>query len=134
MKKILLASLLAATFLTIAQQCTAQSKDTLTAKTAVKKHGYTVLNAGEAIVIYKYVHASHSPKEAEKYAPRYFFTTANSDVLQPLTKDNLKAAFPANHKFHDALDAACKDDKDLYEYDSFHKTYKVNHVLLMNGN
>lgn len=64
---------MAATFLTIAQQGTAQSKDAVTAKTAVKKHGYTVLNGGEAIVIYKYVHASHSPKEAEKHALKYFF-------------------------------------------------------------
>src|SRR5699024_8478396 len=75
-----------------------------------KRKGYTVLNAGEPITIYKYQHLSHSPKEAEKYAPKYYFTTSNSNVLQELRKMNLKKAFQDDHPFHDALDAQFKDD------------------------
>ena len=106
----------------------AQQKD-ITAKTALTTKGYTVLNPKEAIKIYKYVHGSHSPKETEKYAPKYFFTTESSDVLTELTKDNLKKAFPTNHSFHDALDANFKEDADLTNYDSFHKMYKINRLL-----
>jgi hypothetical protein len=109
----------------------AQTKS-LTSKTATKSKGYAVLNPGEEITIYKYVHRAHSPKEAEKYAPKYFFTTSTSDELQPLTKANLKKAFPDNHPFHDALDANFKEEKELYTYDDFHKMYKVNRLLKAN--
>ncbi len=132
MKKIIFFLLLAGGLVASIQPASAQTKDTVSIKNAIKKNGYSVLNAGETIVIYKYQHASHSPKEAEKYAPKYYFVTGGGAVLQLLTKDNLKAAFPSNHKFHDALDATFKDDKALYEYDSFHKIYKVNHILTMN--
>ncbi|MDO6429623.1 hypothetical protein Q4E93_03410 [Flavitalea sp. BT771] len=104
-------------------------KGKITSAKAANDKNYTVLNAKESIVIYKYQHPGHSPKEAEKYAPKYFFTTSSSDVLQDLTRSNLKKAFPANHPFHDALDATFKDDKELSSYDDFHKMYKVNWLL-----
>lgn len=97
-------------------------------KEATTKKGYTVLNSGQEILIYKYVHAAHSPKETEKYKPKYFFVTKSSEVLQELTKQNIKKSFPDNHAFHDALDANFKEDKDLIEYDSFHKIYKLNWI------
>ena len=81
--------ILVAISLLAASQVIAQ-KENLTSATATKEKGYTVINRGEPITIYKYVHAAHSPKEAEKYAPKYFFTTSLSDVLQNLTKMNLK--------------------------------------------
>ena len=103
-------------------------KEKVTSATATKDKAYTILNAKEPIVIYKYQHASHSPKEAEKYAPKYFFTTPSSNVLQELTKSNLKKAFPNDHPFHDALDANFKENKELISYDDFHKMYKINHI------
>jgi len=107
---------------------TMAQKTTVKAAEATKEKGYTILNAGEPIVIYKYQHAGHSPKEVEKYVPKYFFTTGASDVLQELTKANLKKAFPNTHPFHDALDAIFKSDKDLIEYDDFHKMYKISRL------
>ena len=127
MKKVLSIALLA-TGLFIATKASAQ-KEELTTKTATKKMGYTIINPGEAITIYKYVHAAHSPKETEKYAPKYFFVTKSTDVLQELTIINLKKISPENHPFHDALDANFKEDKELYAYDSFHKMYKVNWIF-----
>ena len=106
--------------------------ETITSATATKEKGYTVLNPSELIIIYKYQHLSHSPKEAEKYAPKYYFTTANSNVLQELTKMNLKKAFPDNHPFHDALDAQFENDNGLNAYDSYHKMYKVSWLLKEN--
>jgi len=105
-------------------------KENLTVATATKEKGYTVLNKGEGtLTIYKYQHRSHSPKEAEKYAPTYFFTTTSSNVLQPLTRDNVKKAFPDNHTFHDAIDATLRSDEELHNYDTFHKMYKLNWLL-----
>ena len=104
-------------------------KGKITSAKAANDKNYTVLNAKESIVIYKYQHLGHSPKDAEKYTPTYFFTTGSYDVLQELTKLNLKKAFPANHPFHDALDATFKDDKELISYDDFHKMFKVNWLL-----
>jgi len=100
----------------------------VTSAMATREKGYTTLNAGQPIVIYKYQHAGHSPKEIEKYAPRYYFSTNSSNVLQELTKDNLKRAFPSVHAFHDALDENFKEDKDLIAYDTFHKVYKIDRV------
>ena len=106
----------------------AQNDADLTTKMATKSKGYKVLNAGESLTIYKYMHPAHSPKDTEKYAAKYFFTTSGSEVLQELTKENLKKAFPDNHAFHDALDENFKEDKELINYDSFHKMYKINHI------
>ncbi|TKK66302.1 hypothetical protein FC093_17100 [Ilyomonas limi] len=104
-------------------------KEPITAASATKNRGYTVLNKEGAITIYKYQHRAHSPKETEKYAPAYFFTTASSDVLQPLTKDNVKKAFPDNHPFHEAIDATFRSDEELHNYDTYHKMYKLNWLL-----
>ena len=90
---------------------------------------YKILNTGEPLLIYVYQHQSHSPKEAQKYAPMYFFSVDAASEPQPLRKSNVKAAFPDNHKFHDALDAQFKEDMELYAYDSFHKIYKLNRIL-----
>lgn len=126
MKKLLLAVVTISLF--SFNQVNAQ-KESINSKTATKAKGYTVLNKEGAITIYKYQHPSHSPKETEKYAPKYFFTSKSSDMLTPLTKDNLKKAFPDNHAFHDAIDATFKSDKDLTSYDTFHNMYKVNWLL-----
>ena len=115
------------TILFTSASATAQKKD-ITATMATREKGYTVLNAGQPIVIYKYQHASHSPKEAEKYVPKYFFTTNASNVLQELAKANLKKSFPNVHPFHDALDANFKEDKELIAYDDFHKVYKIDRL------
>lgn len=60
--------------------------------------------------------------------PAYYFSKESDGTVQELTLENLKAAFPGNHKFHDMLDAQFKGDDNLGVYDSFHKTYKVNHI------
>lgn len=92
---------------------------------------YKVLNPGESLLLYFYQHPAHTGKDVNRglYQPEYYFSKDANAVLQPLTKANLKAAFPDNHRFHDELDAQLKTDKDLYTYDRFHKTYKINWIL-----
>lgn len=131
MKKNLFFLMLAGSLLAFSQNSVAQQKE-VTAKTATKKNGYTILNASERVVLYKYEHKAHPPKAAEKYPIMYFFTTTASNVLQPLTKANLKKTFPENHPFHDALDENFKEDGELVAYDNFHKMYKINWILKNN--
>ncbi|RPE07911.1 hypothetical protein EGT74_12600 [Chitinophaga lutea] len=90
---------------------------------------YLLLNPDEPILLYEYKHIAHSPRETDKYPPEYYFSKDAFSAPQPLTKSNLKAAFPDNHKFHDGLDAAMAYDSGLHAYDSFHKMYKVNWIL-----
>ncbi len=130
MKKLSVLLTLAAGLLVINfQTAVAQKNEIVTTQKATKDKGYTILNSGETIKIYKFAHPSHSPKEAEKYAPKYFFVVPGSNVLQELTKMNLKKAFPENHMFHDALDTNFKEDKELINYDDFHKMYKLNWIF-----
>ena len=60
---------------------------------------------------------------------QYYFSILPLDVIKQLTINNLKEAFPDNHKFHDLLDQNFNGNYEVSEYDSFHKMYKVNHLL-----
>ena len=87
---------------------------------------YKILNPGEAVLLYVYQHPAHSPKEAGKNEPMNYFTINAVDPPKNLTKANLKAAFPENHKLHDALDAQFRNDAELTDYDRFHRMYKLS--------
>lgn len=127
MKKLILLALIAIAPFTVSHVMA--QKKAITSQTATVSKGYTVVNPGEPLILYKYVHRAHSPKEADKYSPKYFFTTKSSDVLMALSKANLKKAFPANHAFHDAIDANFDSEAELIKYDDFHKMYKLNWLL-----
>lgn len=91
---------------------------------------YKVLNPDESsLILYAYTQISSSGKGTLKHDPVYFFSTNTSTTPQALTKENVKAAFPKNHKFHDALDGYFKTSDGLEEYDSFHKMYKLNRIF-----
>jgi hypothetical protein len=60
----------------------------------------------------------------------YVFSVGPGGTVLPLTKDALKQAFPDNHAFHDALDQMFHADRDLTQYDTFHKMFKVNRLLI----
>ena len=90
---------------------------------------YLVMNPNEAILLYKVEILQTKAQPPKAYS--YYFSKDAAWGLQKLTKENLKAAFPDNHKFHDDLDANFKSDAELTSYDSFHKMYKVNHILVM---
>ena len=66
--------------------------------------------------------------------PNLNFFSIGGETPLPLTMENLKKAFPDNHKFHDALTAQFKNDSELAAFDSFHKKSKLNHLLEMSRN
>ncbi|MHA4807880.1 hypothetical protein ACX0G9_07230 [Flavitalea flava] len=97
------------------------------------KENYLMLNSSEKIILYT-VEVPNIGKGAIPAKVAYYYSKDLDSPIQELSKESLKAAFPTNHKFHDALDESFKNDADLASYDSFHKMYKVNHVMEMNGN
>lgn len=85
-------------------------------------------------IIYIYIKENVEQKgkgknSENKYISKYFFSkTGDSEILE-LTVENIKKTFPDNHKMHDAIDEKFKNPIDLYEYDNFHKSYKVIRFL-----
>ena len=99
----------------------------------VDNNAYKLLSKKGGVLLYVYQNIKKETKGSIEYESEYYFSKDIASAPQGLTKENLKASFPDNHKFHDALEATFKDDKELAAYDSFHKMYKVNHVLEMNS-
>jgi hypothetical protein len=63
----------------------------------------------------------------------YYFSAGPEGQILALTLENLKQAFPDNHRFHDSLDATFGAGQKLAEYDEFHKMFKVNRLLIATG-
>ena len=89
---------------------------------------YQLTESG-AINIY-FLEESRSEGKGFRIVKIYYFSILPDGEIKPLTTANLKAAFPDNHKFHDALDTNLRDS-DPSEYDTFHKMFKVNHIYHM---
>jgi len=60
----------------------------------------------------------------------FYFSVGPNGQIKALTLENLKQAFPENHRFHDWLDATFGAGQNLAEYDEFHKMFKVNRLLI----
>ena len=60
----------------------------------------------------------------------YHFSKGSSGTVLPLTRENLKHAFPDSHVFRESLDQVFGAKKDLAQYDRFHKMFKVNWLLI----
>lgn len=59
----------------------------------------------------------------------YYFSKQPDGNIMDLTVENLKKAYPDNHKFQDLLDVYFRSDDELKWYDSFNKMYKVEHIF-----
>lgn len=88
---------------------------------------YKVLNPGESLMIYAVSRVASESKGTFRHNVSYYFSPDATAVPQELTKENLKASFGNNHKFHDALDADFQTES-LTAYDKFHKIYKLNRI------
>ncbi len=74
---------------------------------------YEVLNPEQNLLMYKLERAS-----APKYPipKRYFFSKGPRGALIPLTKKNIKNAFPDNRKLHQDLKKDVENGKNLVDY------------------
>lgn len=75
----------------------------------------------------------HDKTNVSKTITTFYFSKEGDDAIWELTPGNLKAAFPDSHKLHDAIDAQFNSEALLSEYDQFHKHYKINHFLEIQG-
>ncbi len=91
------------------------------------KREYQIMES-DSITIYR-IQVAQGGKEAIRLVSEYYFSTKLNAEILSLTMNNLKTAYPVNHKFHDLLDMQFNDGSALYKYDSFHKTYKMVRLL-----
>ena len=77
--------------------------------------------------------SGNTKSSGSKTITTYYFSKGGENKIMELTLLNLKAAFPENHKLHDAIDGQFKTDASLGEFDQFHKHYKINHFLESQG-
>jgi len=85
------------------------------------------------IYIKQYTVHGNTKANSNKTVTNYYFSKGGDGEIKELTLLNLKAAFPDNHKLHDAIDSQFKSDASLGEFDQFHKMYKINHFLESQG-
>ena len=89
---------------------------------------YRILEAKE---LYIYLRDVTTSSGKTFYTRReYYFSLGPQGQIQVLTLNNLKQAFPDNHKFHDSLDMMFGAQQNLAVYDDFHKMFKVNRLLI----
>jgi hypothetical protein len=89
---------------------------------------YQILEAKELYIYAREISISHG--KGSHTAREYYFSAAADAQILALTLENLKQAFPENHRFHDSLDATFGAGQALAEYDELHKMFKVNRLLI----
>jgi hypothetical protein len=93
-----------------------------------KNEIYQILDTLDFYIYYQYKMEEVTKGKGLVKTDEYFFSRNGKDEIKPLNSDNLKMAFPANARFHYALDADFRSDKDLIAYDSFQKIYKIKYL------
>jgi hypothetical protein len=88
---------------------------------------YRILRS-ETLVLYAHERRVPGGKWSATVVDRFFSTTPTS-LVQPLTLETLKNAYPDNHKFHDLLTLAFRSDGELTRYDDHHNEYLVTRLL-----
>ncbi len=87
---------------------------------------YQILNPTEEILLYC-ITTNVDPK-SNHFEFTYFFSINASASISPLTKFNLKRAFPNDSNFHELIDIYFNNDLDLLSYDSYYNKYKINRL------
>lgn len=90
------------------------------------KKTYRILNPKEDILLYS-ITTIVNPK-GKQTAINYYFSVTASSAIYPLTKLNLKRAFPNDSNFHELIDMYFNTDSDLLAYDSYYNQYKINRI------
>src|ERR1700680_3153451 len=89
---------------------------------------YQILDTAGFYIYYQYRSVEQTKGKGLVKADFYYFSKKSDDDITVLNSDNLKKAFPENHRLHYAIDANFKSDIDLAAYDSFQKTYKIKYL------
>lgn len=100
----------------------------------VGDRSYRILNAGDPIILYKYGEPQSDPTgKPAVMMNRYYFSTNETNSPINLTRRNLKAAFPNNQKFQDAIDKNFRSDDELTRFDKARNKYTIVRLLEDSG-
>jgi hypothetical protein len=90
---------------------------------------YQIIDTSCFIIYYRLKQTEKIPGKGVLWVGQYYFSKMPDDQMIELTTNNLKRSFPCNNRFHYALDAYFKSDKQLMEYDSYLKQYKLKNLF-----
>jgi hypothetical protein len=88
---------------------------------------YQILDTAGFYIYYQYRQEEITKGKEPVKKDEYFFSKNDDGDIQLLTIDNLTKAFPANDKFHYAIEQAFRSDKELMAYDNFRHAYKIKY-------
>jgi hypothetical protein len=89
---------------------------------------YQILEAKELYIYAREISVSRG--KGSHSVRKYYFSAGPDGQILALTLENLKQAFPDNHRFHDSLDVTFGAGQKLAEFDEFHQMFKVNRLLI----
>ena len=91
---------------------------------------YKILDTVGFYLYYRYVSYEHTRGKGLIKKDEYSFSKDSTSDIQLLTIENLKRAYPENHRFHYDLDAHFWSDRDLMAYDPFTGMYKLKYLFM----
>jgi hypothetical protein len=91
---------------------------------------YEILDTSYFILYHRLNAVEKIPNKGVMMVDHYYFSRTASDEIYELSIDNLKKAFPLNHRFHYALDEYFRSDRELMEYDGYLKEYKLKYIFV----
>lgn len=93
----------------------------------VNNQAYQILNPTDKILLYSKSVSIGGMKSSHTVVKYFFSAGANSSVI-PLTKWNIKKAFPNEVAFWKLLDTYFQNDDELYSYDTTNQQYYLDHI------
>ena len=91
---------------------------------------YKIVDSAGFYLYYRYVQYEHTKGKGLIKMDEYFFSRDSNSDIQLLTIDNLKRAYPENHRFHYDIDAHFRSDRELMEYDPYIQMYKIKYLYM----
>ena len=95
---------------------------------------YKIVDTAGFYLYYRYVQYEHTKGKGLIKKDQYYFSKDSNSDIWLLTIENLKSAYPENHRFHYDLDAHFWSDRDLMAYDPYIQMYKLKYLYMRSLN
>ena len=89
-----------------------------------ENHDYAMLSHSAELTLYTREILQPKGKTVARES-FYFFSNGMEGIILPLTRDNLRYAFPDNWRFHDIVGNQFQDEESLRHYDEIRKEYQL---------
>jgi len=93
-----------------------------------QKSSYRIVDTAGFYLYYRYVQFEQTKGKGLIKMDEYYFSKDSDTDIQPLTIENLKKAYPENHRFHYDIDAHFRSDRELMAYDPYSQSYKIKYL------